>query len=611
MQEPMKNKRKTCKKEDCMFFQRIKDAFLRSVIAPLRIFWNNISFRKKTILYTSIILYSCILIFGMLVYGRAVEGMDQIEQESIVRRLTGLDEDVKQHFSSYSLVTNALLLDHNFQKKLEECPDNFGDATLYDSEVHEYLTALCNSVKRSAQWKLYFTCDRSMSMHQNIGVTSNIESEAWFDQLLSQKRRIITWRLEEATPERGSYFSCSLAVANRVTREIPAYFKMEIEISGLLPIIRSTMEQIDAVFLLCDQDGTVLWSSDARDHSDYILPYEGMPVLEPVSVSGSLGQRTVIALDGGKYSYTIMCIQEEKSTLTHYMDFGLSFLIILSLIIVSSYLFLHTSAGIVDGRIVRLTADIKALDETNLHYVADKSGKDEVGNLSRAFSELVDRINKLIQEERKHEEERFELEVEALQSQINPHFLFNTLSIINLLASEIEADNISHALNSLANFYRYALNDGKKMTTLGRELSMLDNYLAICSIRHNNRLRVCKDIDPRTLEYSIPKLVLQPFCENALFHGFSGDSEKEPTISISAKLNEDHLLVVVSDNGEGMSRSELQHAWETGFAITNVHKRIQMLYGEQYGVSITSAPMQGTQVSIKLGLLNWENEENR
>lgn len=131
---------------------------------------------------------------------------------------------------------------------------------------------------------------------------------------------------------------------------------------------------------------------------------------------------------------------------------------------------------------------------------------------------------------------------------------------------------------------------------------MLDYYLKICSIRYRNRLYVKKDIDSCALDYSIPKLIIQPFCENAVFHGFSAYSTKMPELGITIKLMEDHLLIIISDNGEGMSEENLRRATETGFAISNVNKRIQMLYGVQYGVSISSVLGEGTQVSIKLGL---------
>ncbi len=567
-------------------------------------FWRNISYRKKTILYTSIILYVFILVFGVLIYSRAVSSMNQMHLESTQQRLQSLDEELKAQFSGYSIITTTLLLDNNFQEKLAECPDSVGAATAFDYEIMEYLTALCSSTRYPTSWDLYYTYDRPEATGERLHLIHEAENTGWFSQLTAQRRNIITWRLELEEPDSPLHFSCSIGVENRKTGVIPAYFKMNVALEHLYPAIRTAADNVDGVFLLCSQDGQLLWSHGAgeQDYTSYILPYKTIEPLVPVDMNGSLGERTVIALDGGKYGYTIFCVQDNSYSLSRYMAFGSYFLLILCAVIILSLVLMRSSAGLVDGRIMALTADIKALDEADLNYLPDTTSQDEVGELSRAFSELVERIKLLIEHEHQFEEERFELEVEALQAQINPHFLFNTLSIINLLAREIEADNISQALEALANFYRYSLHDGDKMTSLEDELVMLDNYLTICAIRYRNQLQVSKKIDPQALECIIPKLILQPFCENAVFHGFSAGSGKTPSLSISAKRHSDHLLVSIIDNGDGMSHSELKKATKTGFAITNVHKRIQMLYGEEYGVTITSTPGQGTQVQIKLGL---------
>lgn len=571
---------------------------------PLKRFWSNISFRKKTILYTSMILYIFILLFGLLLYSSAVSNMSKISDQSDLRRLQSLDEEIKIKLANYSAITSTLLLDRNLQEKLEECPASFSAAHEYDGELMDYLDALCASSPIPADWELYFTYGRPASTYSNLLSIDEAEGSGWYKLLTAQSRNTITWCLEPEASGTSGHFICTVGIKNRTTRAIPAYFKMSISFTPIISSVSEANEDVGGVFLLCAQDGTFLWCSenDGPDYSGYILPCGETAALSPVTISGNLGDRMVTALEGGKYGYTLFCIQDITSPATSYMEFSRYFLFILSLIIVLSLCILIVSSRLVDGRIVTLTADIKAMDENDLNYQADLSSQDEVGELSRAFSGLVERIRILIAQERRFEEERFELEVQALQAQINPHFLFNTLSIINLLAREIEADNISQALEALANFYHFSLNDDKKMTTVRDELAMLDNYLTICSIRYRNRLNVKKDIDPKALDYLIPKLIIQPFCENAVFHGFSPYSGKMPELAILVRLEADHLLITISDNGEGMSEDEVKRATENGFAISNVSRRIQMLYGGQYGVSISSLPSKGTKVLIKLGL---------
>lgn len=580
-----------------------RNNFMGYILSPLSRFWRNISFRKKTILYTSMILYIFILLFGVLIYHRSTSSIDKISEQSTKQRLQSLDEELKSKLALCSSIASVLLLDRNFQDKLESCPSSSLESSQYDNEIAVYLDSLCASSLLTTSWELYFTYDRPTSFHSRIRSIAEVQNANWYKLITSKGRNTITWSLEPETPDSPSHFICAVGIKNRITTSIPAYFKMSIKLTHVIPSILATSEDLNGVFLLCSQDGTLLWCSknDGVDYSDYLIPYGDIIPFQSISMDGQSGERIVIPLDGGKYGYTIFYIQDIVSPLNNYMDFSRHFLIVLLLIIILSLLSLVFSARLVDGRIVALTEDISAIDEYNLNYCADMNSLDEIGELSRAFSGLVNRIQKLIEHERRFEEERFELEIQALQAQINPHFLFNTLSIINLLAKEIEADHISEALDALANFYYFSLYDNKKTTTIRTELTMLDSYLTICSIRYRSRLHVQKDVDPQALDCIIPKLIIQPFCENAIFHGFPPSTQKTPEITISIRLNNEDLLIVISDNGKGMSDSQLKHATETGFTITNVNKRIQMFYGEEYGVSISSSPGNGTKACIRLG----------
>ncbi len=580
-----------------------KRAPRKTGVPPLVRFWRNISFRKKTILYTSIMLYVFILVFGLLIYNSAVYSMNDLNKESVRQRLQTLDDELKAQFSGYSTIAGTLLLDRNIQEDLEEAPRTLGECREYDWDLTVYLNALCASRPVSATWDLYFTYNRPRSFANNIYSISTAYKEQWYKDLTAQRGNIITWTPIPGTLSTYPMFQCSIGVVNKENRHMPAYFKMNVEAAPMISTIQDAAKKIDGVFLFCTDEGEIMWSSgEPEDYSDYILPQDAFnDSLEPVLVNGSQGEHTVIVLPGGKYNYNVFCILNNISPLSRFLDFGRYFLFVLGVIIVLSLTTLRSSASLVDGRITNLTREIKALDESDLTYLPDTTSRDEVGELSRAFSELVERVKLLIEHEHKFEEERFALEVDALQAQINPHFLFNTLSIINLLARQIEADNISEAVEALAQFYRFSLQNGKKLITLRDELAILDNYLTICSIRYRNQLQVRREVDPSVLDCVIPKLVLQPFCENAVFHGFAAGSSKVHELSITARPEGSDLLVQIGDNGEGMTPAELEIALKTGFGIANVHKRIQMIYGEEYGVSIASTPGVGTVVSIRLG----------
>ena len=565
--------------------------------------WRNIKYRKKIILYTSIVLYVFLVFFGVLIYGWFARGITNVSEQQTIQQLENFDEEVKSKFSMCSSVAASLLLNQSFQDKLELCPSSFIDVYAYDKEIIGYLDSLCESVSYVRDWKIYYTDERPTSIYEEISTINKIQDTEWYQKITSKGRNTITWSIEQNTADGSRSIICAVGIKNRGSGVIPAYFEMTILPSQIFSSVKKVADVLNGEIIVCDQSGGILWCSETNylEYTEYIIPYEQIELLKPVVINGNQGKCTVIALDGGKHEYMMFFVRKVVPPIVRYLDVTKYFLLILSLIIVLSLFALMFSAKFVDGRIVALTADVKAIDENNLNFHANTSDLDEVGELSRAFSGLVKRIKELLEKEHKFEEERFELEVQALQMQISPHFLFNTLSIINVLAKEIEADHISESLEALANFYYFSLNDSKKVTTIRDELTRLDSYFKICLIRYRNRLNVCKDVDSRTLDLVVPKLIIQPFCENAVFHGFSAQIKEEPKLNISIRLEDDNMLIEITDNGKGMTEDEIKQAMKKGFTITKINRRIQMFYGNQYGVSIYSDVGSGTRVCIKLG----------
>ncbi|NLX65137.1 MAG: histidine kinase [Clostridiaceae bacterium] len=206
-------------------------------------------------------------------------------------------------------------------------------------------------------------------------------------------------------------------------------------------------------------------------------------------------------------------------------------------------------------------------------------------------------------------------ELTALQSQINPHFLCNTLESIRgqaLLDGNIE---IAKMMEALASFFRYSISRRGNFVTLRDELNNIKNYMMIQSYRFNNRFSleiIIEEDDEKAYDYLIPRLILQPVVENAIYHGLEELPEGGKVV-IEVTLTENILILTVSDNGKGMDSKTLSelnariHSADmdkgdngTGIALPNIHKRIQLLFGEEYGVNIYSTLNQGTDVEIVL-----------
>ena len=237
---------------------------------------------------------------------------------------------------------------------------------------------------------------------------------------------------------------------------------------------------------------------------------------------------------------------------------------------------------------------------------------DEIGMLSSTFNRMVTDMHRLYITAYEKELMRQSTELRALRMQINPHFLYNTLDTINWTARFSGADTVGDMACSLGNLLRYSLSPGD-FTVLAREVASLADYLEIQGMRYGDKMQVQVNIDPSFGNIDVPKLIIQPIVENAIVHGIEKKVE-DGQIHIWAELDgEQDLLLYVDDDGVGMSeevaRSLLVRQKSEDFrrsshiGVYNVHRRLQMYYGEEYGVSIRSEIGVGTQVTLRIKAL--------
>ncbi|MBB3128837.1 sensor histidine kinase YesM [Paenibacillus rhizosphaerae] len=253
-------------------------------------------------------------------------------------------------------------------------------------------------------------------------------------------------------------------------------------------------------------------------------------------------------------------------------------------------------------RVRRILLSFDAFRAGEFDNRMDFSGKDEFAQIARAFNKMGREINELIQENYVVNYQKKEAELETLQAQINPHFLYNTLSSISRLAKMGELDKLQSMVAGLARFYRLTLNEGKTHIPVEKELEQAKTYMEIQQIKHRDRIQVWYDIHPEVYGYETIKLILQPFLENALQHAFYADTM---TIKLTARREKDRLIFCIIDDGIGMSREQLHRIRNTeavrvGYGIRNVDERIKLQYGQQFGVVFGSALGMGTSVRIEI-----------
>jgi sensor histidine kinase YesM len=257
-------------------------------------------------------------------------------------------------------------------------------------------------------------------------------------------------------------------------------------------------------------------------------------------------------------------------------------------------------SGYFTRRIRRIVSSLNAFRDGDLSRRISFRGNDEFAQIAAAFNKMGTNIEELIQQNYMADLQKKEAELESLQAQINPHFLYNTLSSISRLAQFGDMDKLQLLVQELAKFYRLSLNRGEIVTTVAKEVDHAKAYVAIQCIKHGSRLQVYYDIDPEVLPCPTVKLILQPMIENALEHAWFGSSLG---IRLVVLKRGGEVVFKVIDNGIGMSPDTIPRILDPegpriGYGIRNVDSRVRLHYGEAYGVRIASGPGIGTCVEI-------------
>ncbi|MBR4457813.1 MAG: sensor histidine kinase [Clostridia bacterium] len=261
----------------------------------------------------------------------------------------------------------------------------------------------------------------------------------------------------------------------------------------------------------------------------------------------------------------------------------------------------------------RITAPISALSEKAERFGADNFNSEpvrtdyaELKTLDRNFDRMADRITSLMEKQRQDQQSLHRAELELLQAQINPHFLYNTLDSIAILAESDRGEDVIDMVTSLSTFFRNSLNRGEDIISLRSELNQSRAYLEIQQIRYSDILTWSIDVAEEILDCPVPKLILQPLIENALYHGIK-NRRGLGSIAITGGAEGESIVLRVRDNGAGMSPEQLAQLQSgvyeehhSGLGLKNVHQRIRLYCGEPYGLSFESERGVGTTVTVRL-----------
>jgi len=551
---------------------------------------------KLMLLYLILVLLSDVII-GVYSYTTLTNSRSAYIKEDLTKVIQQTRDNVNTQISDVQRISNQLFDDYSIQSLLKSKEDSYSIYDLTRLYLMPVLKSNANlslnpiSINIYAQndniTESYSPSDGPLANDRNYNIykTTRIYSKPWYLNIIKENEDNV-WRQVENDVKNNNISLLRKFISYDNFEQI-GYIRMIVRMEDLFKSINSYKgAEYSKLYIVEKKDNTIIYSGNG-DLIGEKLKYnakENFVIKEDLSV----GNWSVIALVSQSELHAEAAKIRNVTILICFLTF--IFVSIVGIFISRRF----------NRKVKNIVTSIRSFREGELTKRIKYLGEDEFGYISSAFNKMADNIEELIEEVYITEINKKEIELEALQSQINPHFLYNTLSSINSLANLGEINKVSEMVSSLVKFYRLTLNKGKAIMTVAEELEQVKAYIDIQEIKYGNRFKVSYDIDEKVLKCTTLKLILQPFVENALNHAWF---EENIHISIIAEMTNESIIFKIIDNGIGMKQETISLIFNPegeslGYGIRNVNDRIMLNYGKQYGVSIFSRIGIGTTIKI-------------
>lgn len=344
-------------------------------------------------------------------------------------------------------------------------------------------------------------------------------------------------------------------------------------------------------------------------NTDFVDEVSELP-LGASEIEGPQGHLVAVKSGMNKLGWYFIAFYEDSFFYQHirslHINFNTAGVLWIFIVLASTYMI----SRYVTHPVRTLVAKMDRVRDMEVLPILSASGNNEIGRLVLSYNAMMERIHNLLKETKESERRKKQFELKMLQSQIAPHFLYNTLACISSLAKQHKIDEVRETIKALVGLLSFSFDKSTEFVTLADELEGLRMYAYIQKVRYGDKFTMTIDADPETRNKTMLKLTLQPLVENAIFHGLA-PLKRMGTIRIRTKCVGDKLIVTVRDTGIGMDSQQRSNLFAqrhkapnkhrfTGIGIMNVHERIGLYFGPEYGLSIFSLPEVGTLIRIEL-----------
>ena len=554
----------------------------------LRNLFNKMKYRYKLTILLIVTSLVPMTVLALYSHGRQSIMVRNSELEDMQSIMEQTKESIDSQTAVYTSLLNYLTYSPDIEEIIKEKDiDNYSAYEKY-TEIADPLLSIPKAYHDAIKSIELFADSIKISHEYTLAPLDKMK-EAWWSEELKDDVRI-QWEVDQDRKEvaavRKIYSSQKLDAVLCITLDYNKIFQ---------PFTNILTEENGGI--VADKKGTILYSrsnlkelkSDCSENISSMLPL--------VKQSCAYTQTKSDENDWIFYYY--------KSQ--NAISGSVRRILIEEIPLIAGCLFIIVVLGLLFSRVFtrkieELTRNMDQVNHGSREVTVYSDSSDEIGIMVNSFRKMMDEINRLIDEVYVNKIALKEYELKALQAQINPHFLYNTLSMMNWMAIRSNQMDISKVTLALSTFYRTALSKGEDVVTVENCIQNTKAYLEIQLVMHDHGFTVDWEIDPTIKNEKMPKLLLQPIVENAIEHGIDEKEEGDKNLSLSFHGKKDVVEIIVRDNGKGMEQEKAEKLvtyQAKGYGLKNVNDRIHLLYGTEYGIRIFSEPGVGTTVVMR------------
>lgn len=577
----------------------------------------NVSLRTRMLLSNIVVALIPFLMFSIVSGSIFLDHAQKTAEEHSVQLIHQVSNSMDVYVETIEKMVNYI------QLELQDTPFftmETEDAPGWESET-DYIRSVLENVANSHREVAGIFIATKEDLYVSTGMSrisrDPFQNERWYReasenpeeiQLISvvTGRNIVTNRSYSI----DDVFSLAKAVQDPETGEVLGVILLDIRHDIIQSSINGvTIGEKGFVFVM-DQEDNIVYTP--VNGIVYRVNPKWVKAMEPMSVQiqgGSYQIRSELSPYTGWRTVGVFSMDEVMSSVNTIVYILFTCVIIsLVLVVIVSFKFSRT----LTNPIFKLKRLMKQAESGDLTVRFNFEHNDEIGELGQSFNHMIARIDQLIQMVYVEQENKRTAEMKSLQEQIKPHFLYNTLDTISWMARDYDAEDIVRLVDALTNMFRIGLSHGKDIITVKEEITHVSNYLYIQKIRYKDKLNYVIHVDESLYAIEVPKLILQPLVENAIYHGVKA-KRGGGTITITGVPEGENLVFTVQDNGAGMPQEKVEELnrrmsersvldEQKSFGLFYIRERIQLCYGTGYGVHVESALGEGTCVTITLPL---------